>query len=86
MGTDFLGETSNQSLVFLPIYPLSTDLFSLQRPQSKKCSCPMDPIEEMLKQGLYSHEDKWSSSIGVGSEEFVQRVKIDLGIRAQGGR
>jgi hypothetical protein len=82
METDFSGETNNQSLVFSPTYPLSTGLFSLQRPQSKNVHAQW--IEVMPKQGLYSHEDKWSSSIGVGSAEFVQRVKIDLGIRAQG--
>ena len=41
-------------------------------------------IEEILKQGRFSREDKWSSSIGVGSEEFVKKVKKDLGIRAKG--
>lgn len=41
-------------------------------------------IEEMLKQDRLSREDKWSSSIGVGSEEFMQKVRNDLGIRAQG--
>jgi|GEM_PF-3475261 len=32
----------------------------------------------------YYREDKWTSSIGVGSEEFVKKVKNDLGIRARG--
>lgn len=41
-------------------------------------------IEEMLKQGRPSREDKWSSSVGVGSEGFVQKVKNDLGVRAEG--
>lgn len=41
-------------------------------------------IEEMLKCGKPSREDKWSSSIGVGSQEFVQKVKKELGVRALG--
>ena len=41
-------------------------------------------IEEILKHGRFLREDKWSSSIGVGSEEFVKKIKKDLGIRAKG--
>jgi REP element-mobilizing transposase RayT len=41
-------------------------------------------IEEALARSRYYREDKWTSSIGVGSEEFVKKVKNDLGIRARG--
>jgi putative transposase len=39
-------------------------------------------IEEALERSGYYREDKWTSSIGVGSEEFVKKMKNDLGIRA----
>jgi len=41
-------------------------------------------IKEALGQDVYSRDEKWSSSIGVGSEGFVKNLKNDLGIRAIG--
>lgn len=40
-------------------------------------------IEERLRQRDYSREVKGSASVGVGSEEFVLKVKNELGVRAQ---
>jgi putative transposase len=39
---------------------------------------------EALKHGRGIREVKWSESIAVGSEAFVERVKEELGIRAKG--
>jgi putative transposase len=41
-------------------------------------------VEEMLRPGGNSREDKWSSSVGVGSEEFVKKLKEELGARVKG--
>ena len=41
-------------------------------------------VDEALKDGGIVREAKWSESIAVGSEEFVDRTKDDLGIRARG--
>jgi REP element-mobilizing transposase RayT len=41
-------------------------------------------VEEILKTQNYIRESKWSHSIAVGSEDFVQGIKEKLGIRAKG--
>jgi putative transposase len=41
-------------------------------------------VEEALKHGKGIREAKWSESIAVGSEAFVERTKEELGIRAEG--
>jgi len=40
-------------------------------------------VDEALKDGESVREAKWSESISVGSEEFVERTKEELGIRAR---
>jgi putative transposase len=40
-------------------------------------------VDETLKDGHGVREDKWSESIAVGSEEFVERTKEGLGVRAK---
>jgi len=39
---------------------------------------------ELLGQSPADRDDKWTKSIAVGSKEFVERVKVKLGILAQG--
>jgi putative transposase len=41
-------------------------------------------VDEALKDGCSGREERWSQSIAVGSEEFVERIKGELGIRAKG--
>ncbi len=41
-------------------------------------------VEEILKTKNYVRESKWSQSIAVGSESFVEGIKEKLGIRANG--
>jgi putative transposase len=41
-------------------------------------------VNEALKDGCSGREERWSQSIAVGSKEFVERVKGELGIRAKG--
>jgi putative transposase len=41
-------------------------------------------IEEALKSENINRESKWTKSIAVGSEEFVQNTKKELGGRAKG--
>jgi len=41
-------------------------------------------VDEALKDGGSGREERWSQSIAVGSEEFVERIKVELGIRAKG--
>ena len=41
-------------------------------------------VEESMKEGRYSRDEKWTASIAVGKREFVERVKERLGAKAQG--
>jgi len=41
-------------------------------------------VDEALKDGSIGREGWWSESIAVGSEEFIERTKEELGIRAKG--
>jgi putative transposase len=41
-------------------------------------------VEEILKTKNYVRESKWSQSIAVGSKNFVENIKLKLGIRAKG--
>lgn len=41
-------------------------------------------VDEALKDGNGVREAKWSESIAVGSQEFVERTREELGIRAKG--
>ena len=41
-------------------------------------------VDEALKGGSSGREARWSESIAVGSEEFVERTKEELGTRAKG--
>ncbi len=41
-------------------------------------------LDEALKNGERVREARWSESIAVGMEEFVERTKEELGIRASG--
>ena len=41
-------------------------------------------LQEMQPSLGKGREDKWSSSIAVGSEEFVTKIKLLLGIKAEG--
>jgi putative transposase len=40
-------------------------------------------VDEALKDGRSGRDARWSESIAVGSEEFVERTKEELGIRAK---
>jgi len=39
-------------------------------------------VEQALENGLASRDDRWSESIAVGTLDFVERIKSDLGIKA----
>lgn len=39
-------------------------------------------VEQELKNGLGSHDDRWSEAIAVGSRSFVEKVKNELGVKA----
>jgi len=39
-------------------------------------------VEQALDDGLASRDDRWSGSIAVGTFDFVERIKNDLGIKA----
>ena len=41
-------------------------------------------MDESLGNGGGRRDRKWSRNIAVGSEEFVERTKVELGIRAKG--
>lgn len=41
-------------------------------------------VEEIIKTKNYVREREWSQSIAVGSKNFVQGIKENLGIRAKG--
>ncbi len=41
-------------------------------------------VEESLGRGDWRREPRWTESIAVGSEEFVEKAKGQLGIRAIG--
>ncbi len=41
-------------------------------------------LDEALKNGERVREARWSESIAIGREEFVERTKEELGIRARG--
>ncbi len=43
-------------------------------------------VEEILKTKNYVRESKWSQSIAVGSKNFVENIKLKLGIRARAER
>jgi REP-associated tyrosine transposase len=39
-------------------------------------------VEQALENGLASRDERWSESIAVGSLDFVEKIKTELGIRA----
>lgn len=39
-------------------------------------------IEHALRVGQAQHDDRWSESVAVGSLDFVEKVKSDLGMKA----
>ena len=41
-------------------------------------------VEEYLGNGAECRQDEWTSSIAVGSESFVEKVKSKLGFKAKG--
>jgi REP-associated tyrosine transposase len=41
-------------------------------------------VEEVLRNGSNSREEKWSKSIAIGSKEFLEETKDKLGARAKG--
>lgn len=40
-------------------------------------------VETALSGDTVARDDRWSKSIAVGSESFVEQVKVELGFRAQ---
>jgi len=40
-------------------------------------------VEDALSSDLATHDDRWSESVAVGSEAYVERVKRELDIRAR---
>jgi len=40
-------------------------------------------VDAGLSENIAGRDDRWSESIVVGSEGFVEQVKIELGLRAQ---
>lgn len=40
-------------------------------------------VEAALTEGAMARDDRWSESIAVGSESFVNRVKNNLGVKAR---
>ena len=43
-----------------------------------------DWIEESLTDGCNRRDEKWSASVAVGSERFIEKIKRELGIRGKG--
>ena len=41
-------------------------------------------MEAILENGVYVREGKWTQSIAIGSEGFVEKTRQELGIRARG--
>jgi hypothetical protein len=41
-------------------------------------------VEESLARGEGRRESRWTESIAVGSKAFVEKIKVDLGIKATG--
>jgi putative transposase len=39
-------------------------------------------VEQALENGLASRDDRWSESIAVGSMDFVEKIKTELGMKA----
>ena len=41
-------------------------------------------VEESLSDGCNRRDEKWSGSVAVGSERFVEKIKKELGIKGKG--